>query len=56
MTLNMCIGFIQQQELIEKFNGEGHPNTAVTYDIRQTVEKCDYCGNKYEQAEWQEKY
>ena len=51
MSLNACVEFIQQQELIEKFNQNENPNSeprvAETFTIKKT-RRCSFCGYEHE--------
>lgn len=48
MSLDTCIEFIQQEQLIETLNKEeNQPEIMNTYMIKKIALKCKYC--KYEQ-------
>ena len=51
MSLNTCIGFIQQQELIQKYNHyKSQPSEQIFADIYilKKILKCSYCGHEHE--------
>ena len=50
MSLNACIAFIQQQELIQKYNHDkSQPNEQIFADtyMLKWLEKCLYCGREH---------
>ena len=52
MSLNTCIGIIQQQELIQKYNHDkSQPSKQIftgTYILKKKIKKCLYCGYEHE--------
>ena len=51
MSLNTCIDFIQQQELIQKYNYyKGQPSEQIFADtyMFKKVKKCSNCGHEHE--------
>ena len=52
MSLNSCIDFIQQQELIQKYNCDKCQHSKQifvdTYMLKKDFKKCLYCGCEHE--------
>ena len=50
MSLNTCIDFIQQQELIQKYHYKSQPNEQIFTDtyVLKKILKCSYCGREHE--------